>query len=180
MQPTPQQNTLADLWADFTARHHIRDGDATARLERAKRFTQRLVFIREKINDAVGNNHVDQLPGKGMFSISPFRDSTFSMTDLRLFGSEREHLVGHCQGAGFAHRAYASCGKQHVEASARFQIEQVRQCGLAIFELFLDFADDQTFGLRRQQQPYDAQPGLGSHGGEHVGVFLLLARCFCE
>src|SRR5215469_1730100 len=103
MQPTPQQNTLADLWADFTARHHIRDGDATARLERAKRFTQRLVFIREKINDAVGNNHVDQLPGKGMFSISPFRDSTFSMTDLRLFGSESEHLVGHCQGAGFAH-----------------------------------------------------------------------------
>ena len=36
-------------------------------------------------------------------------------------------------------------------------------------EFAADFADDHAFGMRRKQQPHDAQPRLGTHGGEHIG-----------
>jgi hypothetical protein len=34
----------------------------------------------------------------------------------------------------------------------------------------LDFADHQAFGVSGEEQAHDAEAGLGSHGGEHVGV----------
>ena len=48
--------------------------------------------------------------------------------------------------------------------------EMMRQRGIGDAQLVLDFAHDQTLRVGREQQLHDAEPGLGSHGGEHVGV----------
>ncbi len=49
-------------------------------------------------------------------------------------------------------------------------VEVVRKRGVGDVELFLNLAHHQAFGMGRQQQLHDAQPRLGSHGGEHVGI----------
>ena len=35
--------------------------------------------------------------------------------------------------------------------------------------LGLDLVDDETVGMRGEQQAHDAEPGLGAEGREHVG-----------
>ena len=59
-----------------------------------------------------------------MFSISPLRNSTLVKAALALvlFG-KREHFVGHVEPVGFACRADAASGKQHVNAAAGAKIE---------------------------------------------------------
>ena len=65
-----------------------------------------------------------ELSGSGMFSISPLRNSTFSMPALALvFIGESEHLVGHVEAVGFASGADAACGKKHVDAAAGAEVE---------------------------------------------------------
>src|SRR5207249_4329844 len=47
----------------------------------------------------------------------------------------------------------------------------VRQSGIGDIEFFLYLADDEPIGMSGQEELHDAEPGLGAHGGEHVGVF---------
>ena len=65
-----------------------------------------------------------ELSGSGMFSISPFRNSTFSTPDLLLiFPRQRQHLVGHVEPIGFAGWPDAAGRKQNIDPAARAQIE---------------------------------------------------------
>src|SRR5437867_10488034 len=47
----------------------------------------------------------------------------------------------------------------------------VRQSGIGDIEFFLYLADDEPIGMSGQEELHDAEPGLGAHGVEHVGVF---------
>ena len=59
-----------------------------------------------------------------MFSISPFRNSTFSHSGLALIlPREGQHFVGHVEAVCFPGRSYALGGKQHVNAAAGAEIE---------------------------------------------------------
>ena len=49
-------------------------------------------------------------------------------------------------------------------------VEMVRKRRIGDIQFFLNLADHQALGMRGEQQLHDAQPRLGSHGGEHVGV----------
>ena len=42
--------------------------------------------------------------------------------------------------------------------------------GVGDVEFLLNFADDQAFGMRGEQELHDAQAGFGAHGGKHVRV----------
>src|SRR5207249_10675598 len=53
----------------------------------------------------------------------------------------------------------------------------VRQSGIGDIEFFLYLADDEPIGMSGQEELHDAEPGLGAHGGEHVGVFGYLFGC---
>ena len=73
-----------------------------------------------------------ELSGSGMFSISPFRNSTFCNAGFALvLAGEGQHFVGHVETVGFARRPHAPGGKQHIDAAAGPQIEH----GFAGFEL---------------------------------------------
>ncbi len=65
-----------------------------------------------------------ELSGSGMFSISPFRNSTLSMPGLALvFVGQRQHFVGHVEAVGLAGGADAPCGEQDVDAAAGAEVE---------------------------------------------------------
>jgi hypothetical protein len=65
-----------------------------------------------------------ELSGRGMFSISPLRNSTLSDGSLALiFAGEGEHLVGHVEAVGFAGGADAAGGEEHVDAASGAEVE---------------------------------------------------------
>ena len=60
-----------------------------------------------------------ELSGRGMFSISPFRNSTFSTPAcLLVFARQRQHLVRHVQSICLARRAHAPRREQHVDPAS--------------------------------------------------------------
>src|SRR5579863_6112212 len=64
-----------------------------------------------------------ELSGSGIFSISPLKNSAFSIPDFFWFSRARQHLIGHIEPVGFARGSDAFCRKQHVDAAARAEVE---------------------------------------------------------
>jgi hypothetical protein len=65
-----------------------------------------------------------ELSGSGMFSISPFRNSTLARSLLRfiLFG-QRQHFINHVETVRFPSKADAASGKQDINPATGTKIE---------------------------------------------------------
>ena len=48
--------------------------------------------------------------------------------------------------------------------------QMMRERGVGNAQFALNLADHQAVGMRGKEQLHDAEPRLGSHGGEHIGV----------
>ena len=120
----PQQNILRTSGSDFAAGDHVGNGEASPGFRTRKASRRTLSLSAERLMTQLEMMTSTELSGSGMFSISPFRNSTFSMPDLRLFSlRKRQHLVGHIEAVSLARRTDAASREQHVDASARTQIE---------------------------------------------------------
>ena len=65
-----------------------------------------------------------ELSGSGMFSISPFRNSTLVTPRLLLvFARQCQHVVCHVQAIGFTCWPYAFRREQHIDAATGAKIE---------------------------------------------------------
>ena len=65
-----------------------------------------------------------ELSGSGIFSISPFRNSTFSTPALLLvLPSQRQHLVSHVEAVDFTGRPHLLRREKYVNASARAEVK---------------------------------------------------------
>ena len=115
----PQQNALADLWRNFTARDYVGDGEAAARLEDTEGFAQHAVFVGGKIDDAIGEDDVDRVIGKWYVFDFDFQELDVGGVGFLLVGvGEGKHLVVHVETVSFARRADAAGGEQDVDAAA--------------------------------------------------------------
>src|SRR5215469_11373928 len=73
-----------------------------------------------------------ELSGSGMFSISPFRNSTFSIPRLALvLVSQSQHVVRHVEAVCSTSKADALCGGQHINPTTGAKVKH----SLAFFEL---------------------------------------------
>ena len=129
----PQEDALADLWRDFASGHHVSDtakrppGLSTRKASRSTRSlaAERLITQFEMMTSTV-------LSGSGMFSIWPFKNSTFSTPALRLFSLARASIPSvNIETVGLACGSDASGREQDVDPAARAEVED----GLARVEL---------------------------------------------
>ena len=128
----PRLHVGAQIGRQLALGDDVGDGEAAARLQHPVGLAQHLPLVAGQIDDAVGDDHVDLSSGRGMSSMCPLRNCTFSApaVGLVLLG-QGQHLVGHVQAIGEAGRADASGREQHVDAAATAQVEH----GFAWFEL---------------------------------------------
>ena len=87
--------------------------------------------------------------------------ATFGIEELQQF------LQGFSVGGVAQKRAFAL----HVDQALGFQLLQMMGEGrVGNLQFLLNFADYQSVGVSGKQQAHDAQTGLGTDGGEHVGI----------
>ena len=105
-QPTQSQHALANFRKNFAAGHNVGNCKAAPRLEHAKCFAQHLVLSAERLITQLEMITSTELSGRGMCSISPFRNSTFvgARFTLVLIG-QGQHLISHVETVSLACRA---------------------------------------------------------------------------
>ena len=92
--------------------------------QHAEGFAQHAVLVGGEIDDAVGDDDVDGVVGQR--DVLDFALQELDVVDAGLalvFAGKREHVVGHVEAVGFAGRADAPGGEQHVDAAAGAEIE---------------------------------------------------------
>ena len=89
-----------------------------------ERLPRHPVLVRPKGDHAVGNRSSTELSGSGMFSISPFRNSTFSMPAFARFSRATPASHRWCRSIRFCRRLpNPARGQRRVDTAARPQIE---------------------------------------------------------
>src|SRR5277367_801157 len=120
----PEQDTAANFGGDFAARYYVGDGEASAGLEHAEGFAQDLVFVGGKIDHAIRDDDIDAVVReRDVLDFAFQKLDVFDSGFAFVFVGEGEHLVGHIEAVGFAGGSDSPGGEQHVDASARSEIE---------------------------------------------------------
>ena len=87
-------------------------------------FANDFVLVGGEIDDAIGDDDVDGIVGKG--NVLDFAFQEFDVFDaglLLILVRQSQHFVGHIETVGFAGWADAPGGEQHINAAAGAQIE---------------------------------------------------------
>ena len=120
----PQLHVAANRGRHLAAHHHVRDREAPARLQHAKRLAQHAVLVARKIDHAVRDDHVDRIVGqRDIFDLALEELDVLRAGLALVLAREREHLVGHVEAVGLAGRADAARREQHVDAAAGAEVE---------------------------------------------------------
>src|SRR5262249_50722722 len=120
----PELHAFLDFGRYVAPDQHIRDSKTTARFEDTKSFFEHTVLVAGKVDDAVRDDDIHRLVGKRDvldFALKKL-DISQAAFALILFG-ERQHLVSHVEAIRFPCRADTASGKQHINATARAEIE---------------------------------------------------------
>ena len=76
--------------------------NAAAGLQHAERLAQHAVFVARKIDDAIGDDHVDRIVGqRDVFDFAFEKLDVFDAGFALVLAREREHFVGHIETVGF-------------------------------------------------------------------------------
>jgi hypothetical protein len=97
---------------------------AAVGLEHAERLAQDGVLVVRQVDDAVGDDDVDRIVWQRDALDRALQEFDVGRAGLALIlARQRQHFVGHVEAVGFAGRADALCGQQHVDAAARSEVE---------------------------------------------------------
>src|SRR5581483_5558995 len=120
----PQLDTPADLRRNVAAHDDVGYREAPSRLQDAEGFAKNAALVGGEIDHAVRDDDVDGLIRKGnRFDLAleelDVRRACFGRVPPR----ELQHVAGHVESVGLPLRTDAARRQQHVDASARSEIE---------------------------------------------------------